>query len=286
MLKKNIIATLLVVLLINSNNFAQELRTDPPKYTAHNKGKFFVNWGGNRDYYSKSDIRFKGADYDFTLDNVAAVDKPKGWNIDYINPVRMTIPQTNFRLGYYFTDKYSISIGVDHMKYVMTANQTVNMNGNISLPAEDAGSVYNGIYANSPMVLSPDFLKFEHTDGLNYVNSEITRMDDITGILGWNTDIVQLNTVAGAGLGVLFPRTNTTLLGKERYDEFHVSGYGASVKAGLNLTFFKYFFIQSEIKGGHIRMSDIRTTLDPADRASQNFNFLQTNIVVGGIFRL
>ncbi|MGB6268827.1 MAG: hypothetical protein WBF67_07420 [Olleya sp.] len=34
-------------------------------YTSSNKGKFFINWGGNRDSYTKSDINFKGADYNF-----------------------------------------------------------------------------------------------------------------------------------------------------------------------------------------------------------------------------
>jgi hypothetical protein len=41
--------------------------------------------------------------------------KPKGWHVDYINPVKMTIPQTNFRIGYFINDHYSIALGVDHM---------------------------------------------------------------------------------------------------------------------------------------------------------------------------
>jgi hypothetical protein len=32
----------------------------------------------------------------------------------------MTIPQTNFRMGYFISDHYSLAIGVDHMKYVLT----------------------------------------------------------------------------------------------------------------------------------------------------------------------
>lgn len=66
---------------------------NPVKYTESNKGKFFVYWGGNRSWYSSSDIHFRGEDYDFTLHNVNAHDKPKGWHIDYINPARITIPQ-------------------------------------------------------------------------------------------------------------------------------------------------------------------------------------------------
>lgn len=261
--------------------FAQDMAKAPEKYTAHNKGKFFINWGGNRASYSNSDITFKGDDYHFTIYDVQAHDKPKGVHIDYINPARMTIPQTNFRMGYYFTDKYNISIGVDHMKYVMTQNQTVNMSGTIN-----GNPPFDGTYSNDPTIMSEDFLKFEHTDGLNYVNSEITRMDDITRIFGWDTDKVQLNTVLGAGFGLLYPKTNTTLMGKERHDDFHVSGYGTDIKAGLNITFLKHFYIQSEIKGGYINMPDIRTTKDPSDSASQHFTFVQSNFVLGGIFRV
>jgi hypothetical protein len=84
----------------------------------------------------------------------------------------------------------------------------------------------------------------------------------------------------------LYPRTNAKVFNKDRYDEFHISGYGISAKAGLNFTFFKYFFIQTELKAGYINMPDIRTTYDPIDRASQHFLFFQKVIAVGGIFRL
>lgn len=261
--------------------FAQDLAKTPEKYTAHNKGKFFVNWGGNREQYSKSDIHFTGKDYDFTLYDVKAHDKPKGVHVDYVNPARMTIPQTNFRFGYYFTDKYSISLGVDHMKYVMFQNQTVNMTGTI-----DGNAPFDGSYANDPTLMSEEFLQFEHTDGLNYVNTELTRLDDVTRIFGWDTDKIQINTVLGGGVGLLYPKTNTTLMGKERHDDFHISGYGVDLKAGLNFTFFKHFFIQTELKGGYINMPDIRTTQSPDDRASQHFNFIQGNLVVGGIFKV
>ena len=276
---KTLFASLAICCAFTQIGFAQE--QTPEKYAAHNKGKFFINWGGNREAYSKSDIRFWGNGYDFTLSNVRAHDKPKGMHVDYIDPLRMTIPQTNLRIGYYFTDKYSISIGVDHMKYVMTQNQIAELNGSIS-----GHSPFNGEYQNHPMVLTEDFLKFEHTDGLNYVNTELTRMDDITRIFGWDIDKVQLNTVVGAGVGLLYPKTNTTLMGMERHDQFHVAGYGADIKTGLNLTFFKHYFIQTEIKGGYINMPDIRTTFSEDDHAEQHFTFAQWNLVVGGIFRV
>ncbi|HEX8577387.1 MAG TPA: hypothetical protein VF677_13925, partial [Flavobacterium sp.] len=76
------------------------------------------------------------------------------------------------------------------------------------------------------------------------------------------------------------------LLGKKRHDEFHVSGYGISAKVGLNLTFFKYFYVQGELKTGYINMPDIRTTYSTEDKASQDFFFFQSIVAIGGIFKI
>ena len=262
--------------------FSQETVENPDKYTAHNKGKFYIFWGGNRESYTKSDIHFKGADYDFTIYNIEAHDKPKGFHIDYFNPARMTIPQTNIRVGYFISDHYNISIGLDHMKYVMYNDRRVDYSGYYP----NAGS-YNENPANGQLTLDEDFLLFEHTDGLNYINTEIARVDDISSIFKIrNTDKFQINLTEGIGGGFLYPKTNTTLLGKERHDDFNVAGFGLAAKVGLNFTFFKYFFIQTELKGGYIEMNNIRTTKDSADSAQQNFWFLQRILTIGGIFRI
>jgi len=272
-------------LLLIGFSFKSYSQSEPikiEKFTAHNKGKIFVSWGGNRDNFSKSDITFKGDDYDFTLKNVVAHDKPKGYHIDYINPARMTIPQTNFRLGYFINDHYNITIGVDHMKYVMYQDKAVDLNGYYP----NSGT-YGETLPNNQVLLTEEFLTFEHTDGLNYINTELSRVDDISS---WfkinNTDKIQINLTEGVGVGVLFPKTNAKLLGYERHDDFHVSGYGASLKAGLNFTFFKYSYIQGELKAGYINMPDIRTTQYASDTASQDFFFFQRILALGGIFRI
>jgi hypothetical protein len=71
------------------------------------------------------------------------------------------------------------------------------------------------------------------------------------------------------------PKTKQFLLGKERYDDFHVSGYGTSLKAGLNLTFFKHFYIQGELKAVY-QYARYRTTQSIEDSASQDFFFPET----------
>ncbi len=291
-----------ILLLLTSFFFCSIYSQQEPlkkvKYTDHNKGKFYIFWGGNRESFSKSDIHFSGTNYNFTIENAVSEDKPKGWHLDYVNPARMTIPQTNLRIGYFISDHYNISIGYDHMKYVFSQDQVANVTGYVNLPSSESGSIYNGTYANTPVNfytnyddydqnLLPPFLTFEHTDGLNYINSEFCRVDDLTKLFSiGNSDIFQINLLEGIGAGLLFPKTNARLLGKARYDEFHVSGFGISAKIGLNFTFLKYFFIETELKKGYIDMNNIRTTNDTSDKAEQNFFFLQRIIAFGAIFKI
>lgn len=168
------------------------------------------------------------------------------------------------------------------MKYAMVQDQTVNISGSI----QQSNTDYDGVYHNDPIVLKEDFLKFEHTDGLNYINAELRRFDNLINLRRFNLPNIDINLTEGFGLGVLLPKTNTTLLGNCRYDEFHLAGYGVSSFVGLNITFFEYFFIQSELKGGYINMPDIRTTRSSLDKAEEHFYFGQANFLVGANFRL
>jgi hypothetical protein len=238
----------------------------------------YFYWGWNWDQFSKSDIRFTGTDYDFTLSKVVANDRqsPFAFNI-YLNPANMTIPQYNFRVGYFIKNNWDISFGIDHMKYVMQNDQTVEISGNI----KNTGTEYDGDYSGEDIVLTKDFLQFEHTDGLNYGNLEVRRSDQI-----FDFNKTKINFTGGLGFGLLIPRTNTTLLNNERYDEFHFAGYGLHAVAGINVTFFNKFFVQSEIKGGFIDMPDIRTTNSTSDKGRQDFFFSQINVVIGGIINL
>ena len=185
------------------------------------------------------------------------------------------------RIGYFFKENYTISIGVDHMKYLATENQTVRIDGTIN-----TGSPFDKVYNNENIILEKDFLEFEHTDGLNYISLEVKRFDEFGQLLGISSPNFKLNVTEGIGGGLLYPRTNATLLGKERYDEFHISGWGISASVGLNITFLKHFFIQSDVKLGYINMPNIRTTNNAADSASQSFSFVENTIVFGGRFRI
>jgi len=262
--------SIVVVLLFSICGFSQN-QVNSQAY--NRKGSVYIYWGWNFGWFSNSDITFTGNNYDFTLSEVVANDRQSPFDLKtYFGPTTITIPQYNFRIGYFINDHYNISFGIDHMKYVMQANQNVKISGRI----DGTGTQYDGVYSDDEITLSEDFLMFEHTDGLNYPNFEFRRFDEIISL-----NKIRIGLTEGLGAGILYPKTNTTLLNNDRYDEFHLAGYGISAVVGLNVTFFKYFFIQSEFKGGFIGMPDIRTTMYESDKASQNFFFTQLNIVFG-----
>ena len=253
---------LFLCLLISTFSFSQDTLV---KRTSKNKGTFFVYWGWNRGAYTNSDIHFQGTNYDFTLQDVQAKDRQSPFAFDtYFKNI--TIPQYNLRIGYFLTEKYSISFGVDHMKYVMVSTQNTTIDGNI----------YETKYSKSPFLIDTNFLRFEHTDGLNYLNLEVRRQDKL-----YQYKKISINFIEGVGAGILLPRTNTTLLNYPRYDQFHLAGFGLGAMVGLNVEFWNRFFIQAEGKTGYINMPDIRTTMHEEDKASQQFGWIQGNVVFG-----
>jgi len=66
---------------------------------------------------------------DYELVHVKAHDH-KGWD-DGVFDQELSIPQYNYRLGYYFNEKQDmgIEINFDHTKYLITDNQMVQVNG-------------------------------------------------------------------------------------------------------------------------------------------------------------
>lgn len=60
----------------------------------------------------------------------------------YFGITNITKPQTNFRIGYFFKENYTVAIGVDHMKYVVNNDQFVAIDGTINI----GNPKYDGIY--------------------------------------------------------------------------------------------------------------------------------------------
>ena len=250
-----------------------------------NKGKFYFHWGYNFSSYAKSDLRLYGKGYDFTLKDVVAHDRPTPLSATYIDLARLSIPQFNAHFGYYLNDNYSISIGWDHMKYVLDVPQTVKISGTIDATiSEPAISTESkaGVYTNQDITLTPDFLTFEHTDGYNYASVEVERYDD-----AWRAKKgkMYLAMETGLGAGLIIPRSDVRLFGVGQNNYWNLAGWGVSAKAGAKLFFNTHLFFQGSLKTGWTNLSNIRTTgRNGIDKAQQKISYLENYWVLGYIF--
>jgi hypothetical protein len=272
------------IFVLSSSSFCFAQNPTYQKFFNQNvqrKGKFYMYWGYNRGQYTHSNLTLKGDDYDFTLKHIKAVDKPEpfDWKV-YFSPAGLSIPQYNYGIGYYLTNKLSLSFNVDHMKYVMVQNQTVAIEGDIN----EVGNPFDRHYEGENIKITEDFLTFEHTDGLNYLNFELSRTSEIFGTR--NRKFV-IEAMSGVAVGVIMPKSNVKLFNYPRNDHFHFAGFGLSSRLALNFIFFEKVFLQTNLKGGFIDMPDIVTRkASIADRAKQDFWFLQENAVLGVFFKL
>jgi hypothetical protein len=238
------------------------------------KNQFYLYWGWNRSWYTNSDIRLYGTDHDFILEDVKATDLPTPFSMEsYFYITRISIPQTNLKLGYYLDNKNSIAFGFDHMKYKVVENQWVNITGEINRP-----SGYTGTYDHEEVQLTREFLMYNHTDGLNYVFAEWNR--HVHPISLARNKIV-LSAEPGLSAALLRPRSAVRFLQTQGPNVYHNAGYGINGKIGINILLFKHLSIMSELKGGFINMPNIRATATKQGQAKQHFWFLQSNILIG-----
>lgn len=233
----------------------------------------YIQWGYNAEWYTHSNIHFKMFNgNNFTLHQAKAHDKP---DFDAIlkKPGEISIPQYNYRIGFYLNEKHtrSIEINFDHIKYVVTDGQKVHVTGIIDNLKIDADSILN----------PQTFLHLEHTDGgnllhINYVQqSSLLKTTDGTRPL--------LNFIAKAGAGINIPRTDFTWRGDRLNNYFHVAGYNISAEAGLRFYLFKKLFIEATAKTGYVRYVNAiaNTTAQKGNRVQHSFGYIETIGLIG-----
>lgn len=267
-----------VFILVLTINCSFAIKSDS-SYT--NKGKVYAYWGYNRSAFSKSNIHFKGPNYDFTLEGAKAYDRPSKFDPNlYFNTKTLTIPQYNYRIGYFLTNTTSISLGLDHMKYVVKNGQTLKVTGEIPVSSSDK---YAGSYFHNEVVLDKEFIRFEHTDGLNYLSLDY---DYYHKLYIHHSGKLNIFVSEGLNSGVVIPRTEVWMFGNGVNNKFHLAGYGVGTKAGIHIDLLKYLFIKSDLKGGFINLPDVLTTGNNYERAYHHFWFIQFYTVMGISFNI
>ncbi len=260
----------LLVAFVYAQDSLQIKKRNEWKEAASNKGQFYIYFGYNRSVYSNSDIHFTGRDYDVTFYDLKASDRPTKFSFgNYFTPESFTVPQYNVRIGYFITDRFHISFGTDHMKYVINQYQQARISGVVS---SNASAHYAGTYLNDTITLSTDVLRFDHTNGLNFMSLDVEYLQPIANIyrkkiwLKWNFGL--------GGLWVI-TRTDVKIFEDGVNNDFHLSGYALAAKTGVRIEFWKYIFLAYEVKGGYMTLPDVPINNSAPKHADHNFSFFE-----------
>jgi hypothetical protein len=222
----------------------------------------YLQWGYNRDAYSRSDIHFQnGSQYDFIIHKAAAHDQPdfSGFRT---NPLDITIPQNVYRIGVYLNKKHthSIELNFDHAKYVVTDYQKVRI----------SGSIGNETFDRADTTLYPWFVHMEHTNGANFYLINYVGHHEL--LRNKKKDYRRASLLWKAGAGIVVPKSDIYLRGKRVDNRYHVAGYMFGVEAGLRFYPFRNFFFEATGKGGFANYLNT-LAVDDGGRISHHFWF-------------
>ena len=275
-----------ILALIFSLSFASFSQTDTTSQSVSKKkkkkGSIYLMWGYTRCAYSKSDIHFVDRsntfypatgqyhDYDFTIYDAQAKDRP---DFDAIKDVvNITIPQFVVHAGYYFNNKKDIGfeISYDHSKYVVTDYQKVRIKG-----------TFNGTYVDKDTILNPNnLLHFEHTDGANFWMGNFLKR--------WKlyepSKNLNIGVVVKPGAGIVYPRTDVTMLGTRLNNKWHIAGWIVGLESGIRVEFLKHGVFEFMGKASYADYRQVLVLGKGNGKANHHFFTGQLTMTLGGYF--
>ena len=227
----------------------------------------YIQWGYNTEWYTHSTIHFRMSNgNNFKLNHVRAHDR-RDYDAILEKPVEISIPQYNYRIGFYLNKKHSrsVEINFDHAKYIVTDGQRAHVTGRIDGQSVDADSILN----------PATFLHFEHTDGANWLHINYVQHHTLKMTHSGSRPLFTSLWKIGAGINI--PRTDFTWHGERLNNDFHVAGYNASVEGGGRFYPGKHFFLELTGKTGYVRYVNAlaNTQSSKGNRASQHFGYLE-----------
>lgn len=259
---------------------AQSTWKNKKQKISHAQGTLFGSWGYNRSVYSKSNIRFAGPGYDFTMGGARAHDNQSPLSSGYYwTPNRLTVPQINASIGYYFRHHWAISFSYDHMKYVFQDGNEVSLSGEID-PGVDNVTNWSGIYNGEPIITDRNTFHYENSDGLNYLRLQLIRTDLLVAF--GSKDQFAISSNVGVATGALLSYNDFDFAGTKSTRTISMSGYGLSAHAALRFEFFRHAFIQTQFSGGLNHQVKVRTRpSDPSSFARHAYGYGMFDTSIG-----
>lgn len=196
-------------------------------------GRFYGSWGYNEEWYTHSNISIDQPQLNnnYTFENLSAHDRI-GWNnLFHVQP---TIPQYNYRIGYFFDEKqlWGVEISFDHTKYIVTQGKYSTIKGTI-----------NGKKVDTSIYIPSDnsVLYWQLNNGANWFDFNITRKLPIYSTHNKNFVVYALLKY---GIGPNTPHVSDFIFGEQNIGHFQLGGWNTAAEALIRFTFFQYAFLE------------------------------------------
>lgn len=228
-----------------------------------NKGRIYASYGLNRSSFDLSTLKMKGSTYDFSLIHFDATDAHDG----------LDFAKFSGKLGFFITERLSISVGYDNLTYSAKNNRLVKIGGTI-----DTGEYAATYYEQADVIRTKEeFLTYEYTS-LNYLNLNLEINDDFwvskNGKIAWSYYF-------GLGGGVLMTESKVALFGGAPITTDNgMNGFGGNASFGTRL-YLGPLFLDFGGKAGYMKTKEV--ALDKANGMADHTFIFATGIASAGL---
>ena len=230
-------------------------------------GMLYFSWGYNKEWYTRSSLHVSQPSLgnDYTLRRVEAHDNP-GWDEDFFKK-ELTIPQYNYRLGYFFNEKqdFAFEINFDHTKYIIRDGQIANIRGK-----------YHGEPVDGDVEFSKqNGFNYYLNNGANFLLFNLVKKFELYKT---NNNYLKVDLLTKAGVGPVIPHVENTLFGDRNKDGFQIGGWNTGIETALKVTVLKYAYLEFAQKVDYARYSNLRVY---EGRAKQSFGTYELILSLG-----
>jgi hypothetical protein len=227
---------------------------------SNRKGEFYFSWGYNKEWYTRSNVHVEQPELgnDYTFKNVRAHDNP-GWNKGLFSKA-LTIPQYNYRLGYFFKDDLAIEINFDHTKYIIDQQEVR----------------YKGRMDNKPV---DETVEWHQENGFHYflnngANFLLFNIVKRWGLYEHPTDKIRIDMLGKAGVGPVIPHVDNSLFGQQNNPDFQIGGWNVGVEQAIKATFYKYAYVEFAHKIDYARYAHLNVYKGRARQAFGTYELI------------
>ena len=216
------------------------------KKRPNRRGELYFSWGYNTEWYTRSTLHIwqpeLGNNYKFK--HIKGEDH-KGWDGQLFTKP-LTIPQYNYRLGYFFNKKkgLAIEINFDHTKFIFS-NQDASLKGTLGNKPVDTTIAFNE--ANG--------FFYYLNNGANFLLFNIVKRKELYHS---HSENVKIDFLGKAGIGPVIPHVENSLFGQKNAPKFQFGGWNVGLEGAVRGTFYKTVYLEFANKVDYARYSNLK----------------------------